>query len=229
MPLLAVTMGDPAGIGPEVILKAASVRDVRAETGLVVYGDPLVLERAASDGGIQMRVVVVGEPEEARERRSPGEVCVIAVSKIDASSFGWGAPSPATDRAQVTYIERAFRDVAANRADAMVTAPISKAALSRAGAPWPGHTEMLAELAGIKGAVMMLAGPTLKVVPLTVHIALKDVAAHLSVEKIADRGRRPQSARGRARPLRQRGARADRARDRARTRGKDRYLGPASR
>lgn len=183
MALLAVSMGDPAGIGPEVILKAATVKDAR-ESAVVVYGDPDVLERASVETSVSIRIERIQHPSEARAHLGTDVLPVIAVSSLPMEGFGWGRPTHASDVAQVEYIKRAFGAVAAGDADALVTAPISKAALSRAGAPWAGHTEMLAELSGVERPVMMLAGPTLKVVPLTTHVALRDVPGLLSIDRI---------------------------------------------
>lgn len=175
LPLLAITMGDPAGIGPEVVLKAASVEDVRSEAALAVYGDPEVLRRAAIDNVTPTRIEVIAEPEEALAVRDARSLAVLPVSRLADPELGWGRPTLASDRAQVDYIRAALKAVIDRRAVALVTAPISKASLTRAGAPWPGHTEMLAELSGGRRPVMMLAGPTLKVVPLTIHVALEKV------------------------------------------------------
>jgi 4-hydroxythreonine-4-phosphate dehydrogenase len=184
-PLLAVTMGDPAGIGPEVIVKAATVHDVRGEAELLVLGDPGVLERARDSLGAAVAIRVV-ESAAAARGCPVGELAVLPVSRLGAEAPAWGQPSLPGDRAQVEYIRRAVALVTAGEADAVVTAPISKASLSRAGAPWPGHTEMLAELTGTARPMMMLAGPTLKVVPLTTHIALKDVPAALNEALVLD-------------------------------------------
>jgi 4-hydroxythreonine-4-phosphate dehydrogenase len=183
-------MGDPVGIGPEVTVKAASVPDVRGDADLVVFGDPNVLRRAAHDSAIDLEIVEVGI-EEARDRQEPNRLPVIPVSKLE--SFAWGTPQPASDAAQAEYVKRAFSAVMARLAGAIVTAPISKASLSRAGAPWPGHTEMLAELSTAHQPksdgqpwipMMMLAGPTLKVVPLTTHIPLAEVSSRVTKELV---------------------------------------------
>lgn len=180
-PILAISMGDPAGVGPEVVLKAASVSDVRAEAVLVVFGDPVVLERAGRDAGIAVRPVEIERVEDARDLRATDVVPVVPVSRIADGAHGWGTPSPACDMAQVEYVKSAFDAVWSKKADAIVTAPINKRSLSRAGAQWPGHTEMLAELSGGAQPLMMLAGPTLKVVPLTTHVPLRKVADLLTV------------------------------------------------
>jgi 4-hydroxythreonine-4-phosphate dehydrogenase len=184
-PLLAVTLGDPAGIGPEVVLKASTVQDVRGEADVVVCGDAGVLSRAAAEVGLAARVVEVAHAADARAL-GPGEVAVLPLSRLGPEDHAWARASAAGDHAQVEYIRRAVAMALAGEADAIVTAPISKAALSRAGAPWPGHTEMLAELTGGARPLMMLAGPTLKVVPLTTHVALRDVPGLLSREGILE-------------------------------------------
>jgi len=181
-PLLAVTMGDPVGIGPEVIVKALSVSDVRARTDIAVYGDEGVLARASEETGIEIPIVKVASCAEARRRKDV--LSVLPISALDPERFAWANPSPESDRAQLQYIERAVEDVLAGRADALVTAPISKASIARAGAPWPGHTEMLASLCAGGGPVprppvMMLVGERLRTVPLTVHVALRDVPARI--------------------------------------------------
>lgn len=178
-------MGDPAGIGPEVILKAATVRDVREQASIVVFGDPQVLERASADNGVPMKIAVVERVEDARGMTGLDVLPVIAVSQIGSNAaFGPGRPVIESDRAQVEYIKAGFAAVHGGRASALVTAPISKAALARAGAPWPGHTEMLADLSGVERPIMMLASQRLKVVPLTTHVALKDVPSKLTVDRI---------------------------------------------
>jgi 4-hydroxythreonine-4-phosphate dehydrogenase len=166
-------MGDPVGIGSEVILKALSARSYDAE--IVVYGDLKLLQAAADLCGRGLDLL---GPDRIRELSQLGLIRP-------------GSPTEATDRAQIEYIERAVADVQAGRMDALVTAPISKAAIARAGSPFPGHTEMLAALTAAPGAaprhpVMMLAGPSLKVVPLTVHVRLSDVPGRISPELLLE-------------------------------------------
>ena len=166
-------MGDPAGIGAEVIIKALSARSYDAE--LVVYGDLQVLRATA-------------------ERCAQSADQFGAHNVRDFSRLGAvlpGVPTPDTDRAQLKYIEGAVADVQAGRMEALVTAPISKAAIGRAGSVFPGHTEMLAALTSEPGAsprrpVMMLAGPSLRVVPLTVHVPLAYVPARISPDLLLE-------------------------------------------
>lgn len=184
IPLLAVTMGDPAGIGPEVILKAATVNDVRGDAAIVVFGDAGVLRRASRDFSIDVEVVEVQKPSDATAHQGTRVLPVLSVSRLSPDDYAWGRPSPSTDAAQVAFIEKAFEAVWASDAHAIVTAPINKVSLSRAGAQWPGHTEMLAALAGGMRPLMMLAGPSLKVVPITTHIPLRNVPERLSEELV---------------------------------------------
>src|SRR5262249_26122805 len=146
--------------------------------------DPVVLRRAATDNVIPTKLIEVETLEEARLHRAPRELAIMPISRIDDPALGWGRPTESSDRAQIAYIEAAYREVARKKAGALVTAPINKTSLARAGAHWPGHTEMLAELSGVERPVMMLAGPTLKVVPLTVHVPLAEVPKLLTIDKI---------------------------------------------
>lgn len=175
VPRLAVTMGDPVGIGPEVILKAATVNDVRAAAELVVFGDPSVLERAAREMELATTDLT---------RNSAPNFRVEPIGLAVGADFRWAKPTLETDQAQLAYVRAAYEAVRDGRADAIVTAPISKAALSRIGAPWPGHTEMLADWCGVPRPLMMLAGPTLKVVPITTHVALAQVPALITKDLV---------------------------------------------
>lgn len=181
-PLVALTMGDPTGIGPEVILKAASVADSWSDATMVAYGDVDVLQQAATDLHIDVGVVPVDDECEARETGGRGSLPVIPVSRLERVE--WGTPQPATDRAQLAYIERAVEAVRDGRVDAITTAPISKQAIHRAGSAFAGHTDMLGAWFGIEQPVMMLAGPSLKVIPLTVHVPLSRVHELIRPERV---------------------------------------------
>lgn len=177
-------MGDPAGVGAEVVLKAASVEDVRADADLVVFGDPYVLARAARDAAIVAHIEEVQAVEDARSVSAAGRTALYPVSRIEDPALDWGKPTLESDRAQVEYIQQAFAAVHAGSADALVTGPIHKQAFRRAGVLHAGHTEMLAALSGGVQPLMMLAGPTLKVVPLTTHVAVKDVPGLITEELV---------------------------------------------
>ncbi|MBI4814619.1 MAG: 4-hydroxythreonine-4-phosphate dehydrogenase PdxA [Deltaproteobacteria bacterium] len=178
-PLLAVTMGDPVGIGPEVIVKTFT-RDQGCDA--VVFGDLETLRDAARVSSVELELFPVDSvPVDSVPFSSRPGLAVWPIAKLRAEERVPARPTPASDRAQLDAIFAAVEAVELGNADAIVTAPISKASIARCGAPWPGHTELLAELAAKRRGtqpvtpVMMLAGERLRVVTLTTHIALAEV------------------------------------------------------
>jgi 4-hydroxythreonine-4-phosphate dehydrogenase len=157
---IGVTVGDPAGIGPEVV--AAALRALAGEAAeLFVYGDVAAVERA---GGL-----------------APGGAGV----PISSASVAPGRPDPAAAAGVVRAIQTAARACLAGELDALVTAPISKQVIGAAGFPWPGHTELLEETCGSGRAVMLLVGRGLRVGLATIHCALRDVPEKLTAPGIA--------------------------------------------
>ncbi|MFH2007330.1 MAG: 4-hydroxythreonine-4-phosphate dehydrogenase PdxA [bacterium] len=160
-PKLHVTLGDPDGIGPEVVLRA-----LRGWSGVVpvVHGHRAVLDRAARLLGIPAPGTREGPPLELREPEGAD-------------------PFEQPGRAQVAILEQAARSVGQGEVDALVTAPISKDTICGAGFAFPGHTDFLASRAGTD-AVMLFAGPRLRVALATVHVPLREVADHLTAERL---------------------------------------------
>jgi 4-hydroxythreonine-4-phosphate dehydrogenase len=161
---MGVTLGDPAGIGPELVAATlAPTADGEPTEGVVVYGDRGLVERAAA---------VVGVP--------PPAVELVDLTRLP---FSPGRPSLESGRAQLAYLEAALADAKAGRLDALVTAPIHKASCLAAGFAFPGHTELLAARLLDGGPVtMMLAGPRLRVSLATIHLALSEVPRALTVD-----------------------------------------------
>jgi 4-hydroxythreonine-4-phosphate dehydrogenase len=155
---LALTLGDPAGIGPEVVLKALAA-PARPAAACVVYGPVAVLEERARRFGL----------------RPPGDLGVELVDVPLTGPVALGRISPAAGRAAALAVLRAAEDAKAGRVDAIVTAPLNKESLHAAGYAWPGHTELLAEAAGTDDVAMMFVGGPLRVVLLTIHRALRTV------------------------------------------------------
>jgi len=164
---IAITMGEPGGIGPEVALKAAAA--TRRLCVPVLVGDAEVFKATQRLLGIDDFLRVVARPGEA----GPGVIQVIDTGR--AGAFVVGKPTPEGARASVTAIKRAVGLAREGKVHAIVTAPISKEALKLAGFGWPGHTEMLAELTGSEDYSMMLMGGALRVILVTIHTSLKDV------------------------------------------------------
>ena len=182
---LALTLGDPAGIGLDITLLAWLAREHEAIPPFVLLGDPTVLEERAEALGLGVPVATIAETE-AAEGRFAEELPVLPVPV--AGTVVAGRPDPAAVPAVQQSIEQAVRLVKDGEARAMVTNPISKAMLYRGGFAFPGHTEYLASLAAGGGQtphpVMMLAAGPLRVVPATIHIPLKDVPGALTKELV---------------------------------------------
>jgi 4-hydroxythreonine-4-phosphate dehydrogenase len=184
---IILTMGDPTGVGPEIILKAWLSGDLdRGGKPLLVAGDPAVLRRAAGVLGTELEVsAAVGEALASHQLRAGGRILLLkALSDLPAEELAWGKPNAACGRAMVEYIEWACDRCLAGEAAAMVTAPISKRAILAAGCEAPGHTELLAQRCGSGKVVMMLAGERLRVCLVTTHLALSEVPAALSTAEI---------------------------------------------
>lgn len=181
-PILLVTMGDPAGVGPEIVARSLALPSLRRLARLVAVGDPEVLERAARRAKLKLRAPV--DPDQFDpENEAPG-IGVIASSHDGWSSVNPGAPSAASGRAAARAIEVAAGLALAGRADGIVTAPISKVALRAAGYPHPGHTEFLGALAGVPETKMLFVGGAYRILLATVHLALRDVPDAVAVEPL---------------------------------------------
>jgi len=176
---LALTLGDPAGIGPDITLLAFAARLAEAVPPFVLIGDPAVLATRAEALRQTMRIEAVSGPAEAA-RVFDTALPVLPIAAIERVVAGH--PDSSTAPAVLGSIERAVELTRAGETGAVVTNPISKAVLYRAGFRFPGHTEFLAHLSGLDSsdAVMMLAAGDFRVVPVTIHIALKDVMAVLT-------------------------------------------------
>jgi 4-hydroxythreonine-4-phosphate dehydrogenase len=185
---LAISLGDPAGIGPEVILGAwARLRAERAVPAAFVVGGAQLLRAAAERVGIDGAIVPIADPAEAFFACNAG---LPVMAGLDAA-YAPGRPSPEGARLALASLQWGTRFALSGVAAGLVTAPVSKGALAAIGWDHPGQTEFLAEACDLpyRDAVMMLAGPSLRTVPLTVHVALAEVPGLLSAELIAHKAR----------------------------------------
>ena len=183
LPIIAITMGDPSGIGPEIIIKALQASDIAKICVPLVIGDRLALERAAAVCGSPLMIREVASAEDARAIPA-GSIPLLVLSNLVAADMTYGAPSVAAGDAVYRYICHAAQLCIDGRVAAMATAPISKEAMHRAGHDYPGHTELLAELCGTDNFVMMLAGDVLRVSLVTIHEALKNVPGLVTFEQV---------------------------------------------
>ena len=182
-PLIAITMGDPCGVGPEIIATALRSPELAGMCVPFVIGDRPALERALAVCGSSLKIHQISVPEEASSAPQ-GTIPLLALSQLPEADIRYGRPTPAAGDAVYRYICAAARLCLDGRVAAMVTAPISKEAMKRAGHDYPGHTELLAELCGTDDFVMMLAGDVLRVSLVTIHEALADVPRLITFEKV---------------------------------------------
>ena len=168
LPVVAITMGDPAGIGPEIVLKALTKREIFRCSIPIIIGDKKFLKKTADSLNIPP---------------IPSNISIIDLKNIP-ERFTVGKPSRSGGKATVKYIDAAVNLALHKSVDAIVTAPISKEAIHMAGYKYPGHTEMLAKLTNTKDYAMMLAGKDIRVVLVTTHTAIKNVSRLISRKKI---------------------------------------------
>jgi 4-hydroxythreonine-4-phosphate dehydrogenase len=186
IPKIAVTMGDPAGVGPELCLRLLANPTVLEQCIPIVFGDAGVLERVAKCCGLAMpeRVIRLEDwPAEHRELRGPAAVDCGA---IDAAAVRPGEIDAGCGRAAYVYIETAIAAAMAAEVAAVATAPIHKEALHLAGIRQPGHTEIFAEKSGADRVCMMLTSEEITVSFVTTHVGYADVPGRLSIERILD-------------------------------------------
>ena len=179
-PLIAVTMGDPAGIGPEIIAKTFAEEGFGKENNALVVGDSKILERAASLLELPLRVNAIERLEEATFE--PGTVDVLAVGELP-EDLPFGELDARAGEAAFRYVEKATELASAGSVDAIATAPLNKEAMHLAGHKYPGHTEILAELTGTKDYAMMLVAADLKVIHVSTHVSLKEAIERVRPER----------------------------------------------
>ncbi len=181
-PLLGITMGDPAGIGPEIIVQALAEREVRRLCRALVIGDARILERARTICRSRLHLRVLSTPEEATGER--GTLEVLDLKNIAPAQAPFGRMSAECGRAAVECILKAV-DLALSGAIAgIVTAPLHKEAIQAAGFSYPGHTELIAERAGGSDYAMLLIVGRLRVFHISTHLSLQEACRQVKREKI---------------------------------------------
>jgi 4-phospho-D-threonate 3-dehydrogenase / 4-phospho-D-erythronate 3-dehydrogenase len=187
-PIIAITMGDAAGVGPEIIMKALSHVTIYERSRPLVIGDAARLRQAGQITGVPLDVRVVAQPSEGTFRHGTVDCIDLALVPQD---LPWGRLSAVAGHAAFQYIERAVALAVKGKVDAICTAPLNKEALHAGGHIYPGHTEILAALTGTPEVSMMLMTPKLRVIHVTTHIGLIDAIARIEpglVERTILRG-----------------------------------------
>jgi 4-hydroxythreonine-4-phosphate dehydrogenase len=182
-PRIGITLGDPAGIGPEVALKALADERVRDLADFAVFGCPAAAW--AELAGAAAPFITAASPLGRWDGRVEG-VTLVEVPCPAPGGFPRARPSEAGGEASIAFVLAAIDAVKRARIDAIVTGPISKEAVRLAGYPWPGHTELLAEQFAAARVAMMFAGGPLRVVLVTVHLALAEAIRAISAERIVE-------------------------------------------
>jgi len=189
LPVVGITMGDAAGVGPEVVVKALARADAYAFCRPLVIGDRRQMERAIAILKLRLELRSIADPKEAKFK--PGTVDLLDLALL-SSDIPFGKVSAAAGEAAYRYIERAVRLALDRSIDAICTAPINKEALNAAGHRYPGHTELLAKLTGTREVSLTLLSPKLRVIHVTAHIGLLDAIEKIDaalVERTIARGR----------------------------------------
>ena len=175
-------MGDPAGIGPEIIVRALFDKSIYGLCRPVILGDPAVLSSAISKCGQKLSLNIISSPSEARS--ITGEMDLMSVSRLKDGQILPGKPTVEGGKTMVDYIIRAVDMTRKGEIEAMVTCPISKILMHQAGYAYEGHTQLISHLTDTHDYVMMLAGERLRVALVTIHCPLKEVPALLDQELV---------------------------------------------
>jgi len=181
-PIIAITMGDPCGIGPEVCIKGLKNQEIYRFITPVVIGDKNVLEREIKHLDVSVSLNIIDDPNDAKG--CFGIIDFIPGSILSDKDIIYGLPTPETGKAVCSYIEKAARFALNSSVDAITTLPVNKKVLHMAGCKYPGHTEIFASLSNTPEVVMMLAGTRLKVTLVTIHIPLSKVCAKVTRQQV---------------------------------------------
>ncbi len=183
-PLIVIPIGDPAGIGPEIVAKALAEPRVIEAADCIAVGDKKIMEQAIRITGVDLRIKTVKGPEEGEFEK--GILNLINLHNVDMDQFAFGEVSGMCGRAAYEYIEESIRLANEGRADAVATTPINKEALREAGIPFIGHTEIFSALTETEDPLTMFETNGLRVFFLTRHVSLRDMLDMVTRERIKD-------------------------------------------
>jgi 4-hydroxythreonine-4-phosphate dehydrogenase len=183
-PLIVIPIGDPAGIGPEIVAKALAEPRVIEAADCIAVGDKKIMEQAIRITGVDLRIKTVKGPEEGEFEK--GILNFIDLDNVDMDQFAFGEVSGMCGRAAYEYIEESIRLANEGRADAVATTPINKEALREAGIPFIGHTEIFSALTKTEDPLTMFETNGLRVFFLTRHVSLRNMLDMVTRERIKD-------------------------------------------
>jgi len=183
-PLIVIPIGDPAGIGPEIVAKAFAEPRVIEAADCIAVGDKKIIEQAIRITGVDLRIKTVKGPEEGEFDK--GILNLIDLDNVDMDQFAFGEVSGMCGRAAYEFIEESIRLANEGRADAVATTPINKEALRAAGIPFIGHTEIFSALTKTEDPLTMFETNGLRVFFLTRHVSLRNMLDMVTRERIKD-------------------------------------------
>ena len=183
-PILAITMGDPAGIGPEIIVRALNHRETYEQCRPIVTGDAAIMRQAVQLLGYDLQVNAVNNVADARFQY--GTIDVYDLQCVDLSTFEFGKVQPQCGNAAFQYIKKAIELAMAGEVDGTVTAPLNKEALNLAGHHYDGHTEIYATFTHTKKYAMMLADENIRVIHVSTHVPLRKACDLVKKERIIE-------------------------------------------
>ncbi len=184
--VIGITMGDPCGIGPEVILKALTSQEVRSAAKYVIIGSERILCRIAENFGINDEIHVLrnGTVPLNIESRFNNEINLLGLDNVSIHDATVNKPLPGSGKASVEYVLKGIDLALEERIDALVTSPISKEAVKMAGFGFGGHTELLKEKTSVENVVMFMVGKGLRVSFVTTHLAVNDISGYINQESV---------------------------------------------
>lgn len=183
-PLIAVPLGDPAGIGPEITVKALADKALREEARVLVIGDLRVIEQAIGFTGVALTPLVVKEGEEVPD--DPTVIPVLDLGNIRPDDYKLGEVSAAAGQAAFEFIKKSIELANAGKVDAVATTPINKESLNAAKVPFIGHTEIFGELTGTADPLTMFEVRSLRIFFLTRHVSLREACDLVTKERVKD-------------------------------------------
>lgn len=183
-PVIAISMGDPAGIGPEILVRSLANRTVASAARCLVFGDARVVQKAVQVTGVGLEVHTIGRAAEARF--VSGTIEVVDLANADPAAFKIGTVQALCGRAAWEYVQAACQACTAGEAQALDTGPINKEAIRAAGVPHIGHTEMLASLTHVSDPLTMFETLGLRVFFLSRHVALRQACDLVTRDRLVD-------------------------------------------
>lgn len=181
-PIIAISAGDPAGIGPEVVAKALDMAEIYDTCRPLVIGDMNVMKEAVRICRLTLKLNAVAGP--ASGKYEHGIIDLFDAANVAPNSFEYGRVSGEAGRAAFGYVKKAIEMALANEADAIVTGPINKEALNLAGRHYAGHTEILADMTGTSDYAMMLVDGSFRVVHVSTHVALRSACDLVKKDRV---------------------------------------------